>query len=150
MQFNFGSPSKRFWRLVREKDERELTAQELEFLDSHRNQSLEDSSLEIAELRAMEFLRSEQVDPVVRPTFNEGVLREYRLQRMESGAARWKPLLIGAGITAVAFFAILEALSGAWLDKSDWKTTEAANTAPRRGLVFPQPNLYAPDPSNIR
>ena len=91
MQFNFGSPSKRFWRLVREKDERELTAQELEFLDSHRNQSLEDSSLEIAELRAMEFLRSEQVDPVVRPTFNEGVLREYRLQRMESGAARWKP-----------------------------------------------------------
>lgn len=149
MLFNLGSPSKRFWRLVREKDERDLSVSELQFLDEHRNQSVEDSSLEVAENHALDALRAERMEPKISSDFNARVLREYRVQKSEKSTSRVQPILIAAGITAIAFFAILEALSGSWIDNSAWKASEARNTS-RQGIVFPQPNLYAPESTNIR
>lgn len=149
MHFNLGSPSKRFWRLVRERDERDLSVSELQFLDEHRNQSVEDSSLEVAENHALGALRAERMEPKISEDFNARVLREYRLVKTEKSTSRAQPVLIAAGITAIAFFAILEALSGSLIDNGPWRNSEARNT-PRQGIVFPQPNLYAPESTNIR
>jgi hypothetical protein len=99
---------KRFRKLWNDGDLRELEADELSFLDQHRDMCEECREFEASASFSLEMLRDATLDPVVSDNFDERVLRRVRVQTVRESLSYWSPALVGAGIACVAIFAALQ------------------------------------------
>ncbi len=104
------SACRKFSRLSREADDRDLSPREQKFLENHRRAceacSLEEHAGSLA-LNMLRDLTFSEDDLEISAGFDERILRQVQVNVVREGIRYWSPAAIGAGIACVALFAAL-------------------------------------------
>lgn len=130
----------RYRRLKMLSEDGRATPHQEAFLAKH-----EDSCSQCAEehaltLSAMEFLRSNVIEPEPDPTFESRFIRRWRVERRARTVSYWMPAVVGAVVASVALLAVLQILFAAPVrDKVDLKGREAQLTIPSFGETIKPP-----------
>jgi len=98
----------KFRWLSSESADRQLTPQEINFLDKHRAVCIECVRIEDQSATALDMLRSITLEAQPNPMFEERVLRRLKVSRARESFRYWSPSIIGAGIACVAIFSALQ------------------------------------------
>lgn len=104
---------RKFARLTSEQADRELSAQECDFLEQHRQECSECSQEERSQNLALNMLRAAAIDePEVDDfRFDERVIRRARVQQVRESLGYWMPAAMGALAACVAVFATLHLIA---------------------------------------
>lgn len=103
----FGRHCGRFRRLLSERADSELTAQDAAFFDLHRA-LCEECALEAdADDVWRSDLRESAVEPRISDQYDTRLIRRWRLQSARGTAAYWMPAVVGGALTAAAFLLML-------------------------------------------
>ncbi len=98
---------RRFRKLVDE-DVRFLSERESAFVAKHRAECAACRLAETQGALALSMLRMSAMEVEVAPSFEERVLRRYKVQRAHESLKFWSPALIGAAVAGVAVLAGLQ------------------------------------------
>jgi hypothetical protein len=98
----------RFKRLVNERNDRPLKDREIAFLARHRARCAPCRLAETQGAHALSMLRLSAMDVEVMPSFEERVMRRYKVQRVHESLRFWSPALIGAAVASVLVLAGLQ------------------------------------------
>ena len=110
MQPVFGC--RRFRWLASEREDRDLTSQELKFFNSHRESCQECAVYAEQSHDVLDLLRGAAIHEVEStPMFEQRVIRRFRAQKVRESLRYWSPALTGAVIACVAIFATLSMVS---------------------------------------
>lgn len=106
---------RRFDRIVSESLDRPLLAKEEAFLDRHREVCSACANLESQKRMALNMLRMAALDPGLEPappaSFEERVIRRWRVESIRSGLTYWTPAIVGAAASIVAVLAAIQILA---------------------------------------
>lgn len=106
---------RRFDRIVSESLDRPLSAKEEAFLERHRALCPACAKLESQKRMALNMLRMATLDPGLEPapaaSFEERVIRRWRVESIRSGITYWTPAIVGAGASIVAVLAAIQILA---------------------------------------
>jgi len=108
---NVRSSCGRFHRLATERDDRDLTPSELQFMERHGGACEECRQFEAQSRMALNMLRQAALDPEVSCGFDRRVTRRAQLVRAKDGLRYWSPALVGAAIACVCVVATLAVLT---------------------------------------
>ena len=134
---------KRFRRLYNEGDVRDLTREERQFVEEHRDMCDECREFESSAFSSLSMLRDATMEPEVSLAFDDRVIRLVKVQSVRSRLGYWSPALVGAGIACVAIFAALQiAATPAKMNKSHLPDGEARLN---RAADQPLPSLILPE-----
>jgi|GEM_PF-4147848 len=141
-----GLRSKRYWNLVRTRDERPLTEKENDFLLEYSESAPSEAVLAELESEAMQFFREQSLEPAPTDHLTSVISRKWAMERKKSAFGYWFPAVAGASITAVAVLAILQILTNAGkTTEATWRDAEARRMS-NRSIDFPDPRVFSPRP----
>ncbi|MFQ3587385.1 MAG: hypothetical protein SNJ74_12725 [Fimbriimonadaceae bacterium] len=106
---------RRFDHIVSESLDRPLLEREQIFLDRHRAVCATCAKLESQKRMALNMLRMAALDPGLEPappaSFEERVIRRWRVESIRSGLTYWTPAIVGAAASIVAVLAAIQILA---------------------------------------
>ena len=101
----------KFWKLWRQRDDRDLSIRQHGFLDRHRSSCTHCAQREQAELQSIIFLRGNDIKFESDANLDALILKAVIAQRQEKGVAYWAPAAVGAAVAALAVMATLQMIS---------------------------------------
>lgn len=91
-------------------------------------------------LQALEFLKSNVIEPEPDPTFESRFIRRWRVEKRARAVSYWMPAVVGAVVASVALLAVLQILFAApGSEKIDLEGREAQLTIPSYGETVAPP-----------
>lgn len=106
----FGARCKRFSVLLNESEDRSLSVDEQEFVDTHRATCASCSEM-FESTRGLNMLRMCSMDAAPSAGFDDRVLRRIQLDRRKSSLSYWSPAIVGAAVACLALLAALQMIA---------------------------------------
>lgn len=126
----------RFRQLADEANDRDLTPQETQFCDSHREACADCREIETEGAMALNMLRSfAEIEPEVDHGLTDRIVRRARIQTIRSGLRFWSPALGGMVIGALMMMAVVQLVGRSNVlprnhnNQGDARRIERSNTA---------------------
>jgi hypothetical protein len=91
--------------------ERELSEQELDFIDSHKIACDLCAEIGRSSLQSLAALRGLDLDQLPSPGFDRRVLRRHEVRTLAESLSFWAPALVGAAIAGLAFLAVVQSIT---------------------------------------
>lgn len=129
--------SKKFFRLNREQEVRDLTASEQNFLDAYGEDHSELAEEWESERLAMNFLRGQVIQHEPSEGFETKILRQHRVSAVKHSISYWSPAIVGGSIAAIAALAILQVLVHSRETRATFKPGESEARNSSQPLAFP-------------
>jgi hypothetical protein len=99
---------RRFSRLLNEREDRSLTANEAAFIESHREACACCRRLEQQSFISLDLLRLASIDVEAAPGFDHRVIRRAKNQATVDTVRYWSPALVGAAVAGIAALAAIQ------------------------------------------
>jgi len=129
---------RKFGRLLNEREDRQLSEVELQFLGRHRSVCSSCRREEAASQLSLNMLRAAALDIAPGNGFDERLMRRLRITRVRESLSYWSPALVGSAIACLTLLVTLQLLSGSRTSNS----ASMPNGEARRDTTsFPQLEL---------